>query len=128
MKTRVRLIGLVISFLVSLTVYALNKFDKLENFENKSLDWRFERRGPQAPVSPIVIAAIDDDALQTVGKWPWPRKIHGQLIDTFRKAGAAAVVYDVVFYEPDRYQPENDRILETAIRRNGHVVSCFDFK
>src|SRR6185295_12519626 len=105
MKSRLKLYSLIIAILVSIAVFASYKMDMLTSFENKSLDWRFERRGAQAPQSPVVIAAVDDEALQTVGKWPWPRRIHGALVDTFRKAGASAVVYDVVFYEQDRYQP-----------------------
>ncbi|PPK42843.1 CHASE2 domain-containing sensor protein [Trinickia symbiotica] len=53
------------------------------------------------PVSnDIVVVEIDDDSIEALGRWPWPRNIHARLIDTLAKDGAAAIVYDVLFTEP----------------------------
>ncbi len=129
MKKRLRFISLIISLGVSLIVFLISsKTDWMTNFEYKSLDWRFQFRGEQIPESPVVVAAIDEESLGIIGKWPWPRKIHGDLVDICRKAGASAVVFDIVFNEQDRYQPENDRLFGQAIKRNGKVVMAMDFR
>lgn len=55
----------------------------------------------ERPVSPdIVIVEIDNASVAALGRWPWPRSLHAQLVDRLAKAGAAAVVYDVLFTEP----------------------------
>jgi CHASE2 domain-containing sensor protein/signal transduction histidine kinase len=52
------------------------------------------------PVSPdIVIVEIDNASVAALGRWPWPRSVHAQVVDQLAKAGAAAVVYDVLFTE-----------------------------
>ena len=127
MKNRLRRNSLVISVVVTALVCFLHFAGAFENIENRSLDLRFKVRGTQHPKAPIVIAEFDDEALQTVGKWPWPRRIHAKLIDICRKAGAKAAVFDVLFLEPDRYDPSNDRLMGQAIRRSGKTVFGFDF-
>jgi len=53
------------------------------------------------PVSPdIVIAEVDNASIAALGRWPWPRDIHARFVDRLASAGAAAVVYDVLFTEP----------------------------
>ncbi|MEM5313754.1 CHASE2 domain-containing protein [Paraburkholderia sp. JHI869] len=52
------------------------------------------------PVSPdIVLVEIDNASVAALGRWPWPREVHARLVDQLAKAGAAAVVYDVLFTE-----------------------------
>ena len=53
----------------------------------------------------IVIVAIDDRSLQTLGRWPWPRATHAALIDRLTQAGPRAVAYDVLFTEPEADDP-----------------------
>lgn len=66
----------------------------------------------------VVIVAIDDASLATIGRWPWPREVHARLIDRLREAGAAGVALDVVFSEP----AAGDNELAVAMRRFGKVV------
>jgi len=76
---------------------------------------------PGAP-SDVVIVAIDEASLATIGRWPWPRRIHAALIDRLTSDGAKAVGLDVILAEPDRLDAEADRILTDALRRNGRGV------
>ena len=46
---------------------------------------------------------IDEDALAEKGQWPWPRQDLAKLNDDLLAAGAAAVVYTVLFPEADRF-------------------------
>lgn len=61
---------------------------------------------PQWTESPVRVVAIDEDALQRLGQWPWPRSTMSQLTDELGAAGAAAIVFDVMFAEADRTSPE----------------------
>jgi adenylate cyclase len=58
------------------------------------------------PRLPVRIVAIDDESLERLGQWPWPRTLVAGLVDRLAAAGAAVVAFDVVFAEPDRSSPE----------------------
>ncbi|AHY58216.1 CHASE2 domain-containing protein [Stenotrophomonas rhizophila] len=70
----------------------------------------------------LLIVAIDDNSLQQIGQWPWPRSTHARLLDRLTEAGSARVVLDLMLSEPDRQDAAQDADLAAAIRRNGHVV------
>lgn len=70
----------------------------------------------------IVVIAIDDKSLSALGRWPWQRHIHADLLDRLREAQPQAITYDVMFSEPDHDDPQDDRALAEAIARNRRVV------
>lgn len=73
------------------------------------------------PVDPrILIVQIDEASLEAQGRWPWPRAIHGQLIDRLADGGAKVIGYDVLFIEPSSL--EDDVALQTAIKESQRVV------
>ena len=62
-----------------------------------------EEMGPP----PVRVVDIDEDSLDELGQWPWPRTQLADMTIKLVKAGAAVVVYDIVFSEPDRTSPSN---------------------
>lgn len=66
------------------------------------------------PPDDIVIVAIDNRSLEEIGRWPWPRHIHAQLLDRLAEARPRAIGYDVLFVEPS----PDDAMLAAAVRRN----------
>lgn len=73
-----------------------------------------------APDPRIVIVDIDERSLADMapefGRWPWPRDTLASVLDHAQRQGAAAVVFDVLFSDPDRLHPGGDRALEAAVR------------
>jgi eukaryotic-like serine/threonine-protein kinase len=57
------------------------------------------------PSDRIAIVAIDDDSIRNLGRWPWPRERHAQMIDQLREAGAK-VIASTVFYSEAQDAPE----------------------
>jgi CHASE2 domain-containing sensor protein len=55
--------------------------------------------------APAVIVAIDEEALQRFGQWPWPRTRIAQLIAGIAAAKPASIGVDLLFPEPDRFSP-----------------------
>ena len=51
----------------------------------------------------ISLYNIDEAALASGGQWPWPRQQLAELNRYLLDAGAAAVVYSVLFPEEDRF-------------------------
>ncbi|MGV3493587.1 MAG: CHASE2 domain-containing protein [Ramlibacter sp.] len=70
---------------------------------------------------PIVILAIDEPTFQELGvQWPFPRSLHGRLLERVRADGALGVAFDIVFAEPGG--PGEDEAFAQSIRRAGNVV------
>ena len=55
--------------------------------------------------APVRIADIDEASLAAIGQWPWSRDVMAKLATRLTELGAAAVVFDVLFPEPDRTSP-----------------------
>jgi adenylate cyclase len=54
---------------------------------------------------PVRVVDIDEASLKKLGQWPWPRKKLAVLVDRLGELGAGAIVFDIVFPEPDRVSP-----------------------
>jgi CHASE2 domain-containing sensor protein len=55
--------------------------------------------------APAIIVAVDEEALQRFGQWPWPRTRIAHLIAGIAAAKPAAIGVDLLFPEPDRFSP-----------------------
>lgn len=134
-------IALALAGSAALTALALSLIPLLQTLEWKTYDLRMRRIvEPGAARSDIVVVAIDQESLRKmdplVGRWPWPRLVHGQLVDFLAAASPRAVLYDVLFTEHDRRSftvgaeqwtgEESDRALAAAVKRAGNVVVMAD--
>ena len=70
----------------------------------------------------ISIVAIDDYTVQKYG-YPFKRRYYGAVIDKINALGVKAIGIDVMFFDPDRDTPSNDRIFAEAVARAGNVVN-----
>ncbi|GAB5469897.1 MAG: adenylate/guanylate cyclase domain-containing protein [Rhodospirillales bacterium] len=67
----------------------------------------YQRLEPPPPSGlPVKIVDIDEASLQRLGQWPWPRSLLADLTQRASDAGARALVFNLVFAEPDRLTPE----------------------
>ncbi len=48
----------------------------------------------------VAIIGIDDQSIANLGRWPWPRSIHAEMIDKLKAAGAKAIGFSVLVSEP----------------------------
>lgn len=65
----------------------------------------------------IIIVAIDDYSLAELGRWPWPRSLHADLINRLSKAGPRVIGLDVILSEPEQAQPDGRRPGDRALAR-----------
>ena len=70
----------------------------------------------------VVLVTIDEQSLSSLGRWPWSRRTHAQLIDRLHAGGAKAIGFDVMFSEPQTEDLAADRLLAAAMARAGTVV------
>ncbi len=88
----------------------------VERLENDSIDARFELRGEKPPPPDLAVVGIDAKTFQAVDeRWPFPRSLHGRLLDRLEADGVDAVVYDIQFTEPTT--PREDNALVSAVAR-----------
>ncbi len=74
------------------------------------------------PADDVVVVGIDEESLRTLGRWPWSRRHHAQLIRVLTATGARVVVLAVAFPEADPIDPAADADLAAALAENGRVV------
>ena len=98
---------------------ALNYSHITQRFDNVVFDMHLGLWSrPEA--KDIVLIVIDNQSLEQLGRWPWPRRFHAKLLERLEKS--KAVGYDIIFSEPDLHDPEGDQAFANAIKRHGRVV------
>ncbi|MGH8027610.1 MAG: CHASE2 domain-containing protein, partial [Pseudoxanthomonas sp.] len=70
----------------------------------------------------IVVVAIDEKSLAELGRWPWSRRTHAELLERLRNAGVRGVALNILLSEPALFDPEGDALLAQALNRSGKVV------
>ncbi len=86
--------------LVVLLVVILHQAtDVIGTVERRFYDFASTSSGRQ-PSDRIAIIAIDNQSVANIGRWPWPRDVHAQLIDQLAAAKAKVIVHTVFFFEP----------------------------
>jgi adenylate cyclase len=136
------IVALISCGLVALLIPLLLE-DLLEQFEFKTVDMRFKRRPLADVLAPVPapdgsaqtvsnsIVALDYDEKAAnefgLGRWPWDRRVHAQVFDLLKKAGARSILVDIVFDHPVK-DPAEDRALIDATHRAGNVILPVVFK
>lgn len=92
----------------------------------RALDHLIQDAGMRLSARPahpdIVVVAIDDRSIDAIGRWPWRRALHAQLVDQITAQGPRAIGLDILFGEEDADYPGDDLLLARALERSGHVV------
>jgi CHASE2 domain-containing sensor protein/tRNA A-37 threonylcarbamoyl transferase component Bud32 len=89
-----------VAVLVVLAVLILHQAtDTIGTLERRFYDFGSTSSGRQ-PSDRIAVIAIDDQSIANIGRWPWPRDVHAQLIDQLAGAKAKTIVYTTFFFEP----------------------------
>ena len=99
-------------------------------FVQNNLLWRWDNLLYDAQLSlwsrsvsdDIIIVAIDDESLNELGRWPWPRSTHAELINKIEAESPQVIGLDIIFNEPDYNSPLSDVLLARAMRASGKVV------
>lgn len=71
------------------------------------------------PDPDIVIVDIDEASLAAMskeyGRWPWPRLVLGEFLEHLEAQHPKAVVFDILFSDPDVYNPDSDAYFDAAV-------------
>lgn len=109
---------------VFLIALMLQVIPAMQALELKTIDWRFQWRGPlSVEDSPIVLVTIDDQSFESLPeRWPWPRSYYAHVVENLTEAGARVIGIDVILDIPDQIHEGSDEQLAEAIKASGKVV------
>jgi adenylate cyclase len=89
--------------------------------ENQTLDLFYRVRPVAPPPADLLIVAIDEPSFQELKHpWPWPRRLHAELVRRLVAGRARLIIFDVIF--ADATNPEDDKLLADAFREAGNVL------
>ncbi len=111
----------VISFAFSLLLSISETVNKVELSVRDSF---FEIRDTlSVEDSPIVLVAVSEEAdAEIPEKWPWPTSVHAKLVENLNRAGAKAILFDILFSQNDEFDRSNDTLFAETIATYGNVV------
>lgn len=109
------------AFLLLSGAGALSYFDTLERIDAVLYD-RLTVVRHDAPDDRIAIVAIDESSLQMLGRWPWSRSVHAELIQRLYRAGSRVIALDLLFAEPQENDRYADELLASAMAQHGAVI------
>jgi serine/threonine-protein kinase len=85
--------------LIALLVTIHGATDFFGAFERRFYDFASTSTERQ-PSDQIAIIAIDNESVANIGRWPWSRDVHAQLIDQLSAAKVKTIAHTVFFFEP----------------------------
>ncbi len=115
---RIHLVGVGIGLGITALILAFALVipnDTYQIFELATLDFRFKYRPTLPTGGRLLHIDIDDYSIDKLGRFPWPREIHAEVIQVLADLGAENIVLDVEM--PDPSQPIIDKSeLENTVK------------
>lgn len=88
-----------VGLLVALVFVVGAQSDLMKSLERKAYDIGVQA-STRTPSDKIAVIAIDEQSIANLGRWPWPREIHAQMVDVLASGGAKAIGHTAFFFEP----------------------------
>jgi len=112
-------------------LFSARRAELVRAVEYRTLDWRFRHFSDPSRRDPrIVLVMLDQPSLDRFEAdgvyWPWPRSLYAAALEFFKKAGAKAVVFDLLFTSPSPYGVSEDREFGKALKKAGMAVLAME--
>jgi len=103
----------VLAVIVWLAALAATHWDTAGRLDNLYLDWNLRSLATRLPPDPgIVMIDIDEPTLEAMvpdyGRYPWSRAVFGQLLEGLARQQPAAIVFDILFIDPQKEHVADD--------------------
>ena len=113
--------------LAVLAVFGVTRYlPVLDGLENALLDGFVRHQAAKlAPDPGIVIVDIDEKSLEKMqdaaGRFPWPREVYATLVEGLAAQKPRAIVFDLLFSEPDRFRAESDAAFVETVAQYDNI-------
>ncbi len=101
---------LIGTFVLSASAYWFGTFDM---WQEKVIDRLFIKHPADEK---IVIVGIDEESIQKIGQWPWPRAVFAKVLPVF--TGARSIGFDINFAENSRAGGQDDSLFKEALKNS----------
>ncbi|MEO8343392.1 MAG: serine/threonine-protein kinase [Gallionella sp.] len=89
----------LVGLLVALAFFLSANTELMQSLERKAYDLGV-LASSRTPSDKIAVIAIDEQSIANLGRWPWPRAIHAQMLDILAAGHAKVIGYTAFFFEP----------------------------
>jgi adenylate cyclase len=101
-----------------------------ENMREKAFDFMVSiRLIVPKPDRDIVIVDINEASLAAMakeyGRYPWPRQVFGELLENIGAQKPRAIVFDILFSDPDILHPDSDAYFNETIASTNNTFFAF---
>jgi serine/threonine-protein kinase len=79
----------------------LFRMDFLDTLELKFYDLMMQLRGESRISNEIILIDIDDDSIEKLGRWPWPRSLLAKGITKINTASPKVIGLNIILSEPE---------------------------
>jgi len=116
-------LAMILAMIFLTDIFWLHTLASLENRLSDSMVARHALKS--VPDADIVIVDIDERSLSlmadSVGRWPWPRSLHAELVEGIERQQPQAIVFDILFSDADLARPEGDQYFAEVVRANTNL-------
>ena len=77
------------------------RIDFLDTLELKSYDLMMNFRSDPGVSNEVVIVDIDDDSIDKLGRWPWPRSLLAKIINKINSGEPRVIGLNIILSEPE---------------------------
>lgn len=100
----------------------------MEGLEDLTVDYRLRLRPSQEVSDEVRLVGIGDrDVASKLGRWPFPRAIHGDVLKILGAMGARHAVFDILFTEASA-DPSQDAMLLAAFQKHPNLTLAYHFE
>ena len=117
------LLALLLSVFAVLDAFV---FEKVVDMRERAYDVVIRSRFIKPKPDPqIVIVDINEASLSAMakdyGRWPWPRQVLGEFVEQIQAQKPAAIVFDILFSDPDVFNAGSDEYFNAAIAASNNT-------
>ncbi len=130
-----KIIRIIISVLL-LSVFLMHcsgfmgvRLSFLDTLENIAYDTRLNISRPDTIDDKVVIVDLDEKSLKAIGRWPWPRNVLAEMMDSlFEHYEIDIIGFDVIFAEKDESSGINtlDQLASNELFDNDDFLEAVD--
>ncbi len=114
-------LALAVTMMVTALFWQVRDRPVIRELETWSLDLRLRlRESPHPPGTELALVLVDDLSLARLGRWPFSRRLIGDVTGAIDRMGAKVIVFDLLFSEPETPVADD---LRAAAREAGHRLA-----